>query len=148
MLLTLNPSFKSQSAFTLIEMMIVILIVGVLAAIATANYQIHVRKAQVMTIYQTLNDFRMPYQILLNEGAGVTGFSPSGLNMPMQTKYCQFSVTSPNVNGITDDAVVCQIQNLAYIQGEKLSLDRAADGSWHCRASSGISRNYLPIDCQ
>lgn len=148
MLLTLDPSCKSQSAFTLIEMMIVILIVGILAAIATANYQIHVRKTQVMTIYQTLNDFRMPYQILLNEGAGVTGFSPSGLNMPMQTKYCQFSVTSPNVNGITDNALVCQIQNLAYIQSEILSLDRAADGSWHCRASSGISKNYLPIDCQ
>lgn len=148
MLLTLNPSFKSQSAFTLIEMMIVILIVGVLAAIATANYQIHVRKAQVMTIYQTLNDFRMPYQILLNEGAGVTGFSPNGLNMPAETKYCQFSVMPPSVTTVTSNTVLCRIQNLSYLENQSISLDRAADGSWRCRASTGIPKNYLPQACQ
>lgn len=148
MLSTLNTSHKSQSAFTLIEMMVVVAIVGVLAAIATANYQIHVRKAQVMTIYQTLNDFRMPYQILLNEGAGVTGFSPNGLNLPAQTKYCQFSVMPPSVTDVTSNAVLCQIQHLSYLENQSLSLDRAADGSWRCRASIDIPKNYLPQACQ
>ena len=90
----------------------------------------------------------MPYQILVNEGAGVTDFSPSGLNIPEQTKYCQFSVTAPAKNGITTDAVTCTIQNLPYAQGETISLDRDADGSWHCRASLGIAKSYLPQACQ
>ena len=146
--IVLNRYATTQGGFTLIELMIVTAVIGILASIATVGYQTQVRKTHMASVYQELNHFQLPYQVMIDEGAGVTGFSPNGLNISAQTEYCQFSVTSPNVNGITDDAVVCQIQNLAYIQGEKLSLDRAADGSWHCRASSGISRNYLPIDCQ
>lgn len=139
---------RMQSGFTLIELMIVIVIIGILAAIATVSYQNQVRKTQIATIYQTLNDFRMPYQILINEGEGVTGFSPNGLNMPVQTKYCQFTVTAPADNAATLNAVRCQIQNPSYLSNQTLSLDRGVDGSWTCRASAGIARAYLPQACQ
>lgn len=144
----LNRHPVSQSGFTLIELMIVIAIVGILAAIATVNYHTQIRKSHLTTIYQELNHFRQPYQILISEGAGVTDFSPNGLNLPEQTKYCQFEVTEPNVNRITADAVKCTIHNLSYIQGQTLSLDRTADGSWQCRASTGIPKAYLPKACQ
>lgn len=143
-----NRHVVSQSGFTLIEVMIVIAIVGILAAIATVSYHTQIRKSQLTTVYQELNYFRQPYQILMSEGAGVTDFSPNGLNIPAQTKYCQFEVTEPNTNKMTTDAVKCTIQNLSYIQGQSLSLDRAADGSWQCRPSAGISKSYLPQACQ
>lgn len=143
-----NRHVVSQSGFTLIEVMIVIAIVGILAAIATVSYHTQIRKSQLMTVYQELNYFRQPYQILISEGAGVTDFSPNGLNLPEQTKYCQFEVNEPNVNGITTDAVKCTIQNLSYLQGQSLSLDRAADGSWECRPSMVIPKSYLPEACQ
>ena len=143
-----NRHVLSQSGFTLIEVMIVIAIVGILAAIATVSYHTQIRKSQLTTIYQELNYFRQPYQILMSEGAGVKDFSPNGLNLPEQTKYCQFEVTEPNVNGITTDAVKCTIQNLSYLQGQSLSLDRANDGSWQCRPSAGISKSFLPQACQ
>ena len=79
-------ALSTQSGFTLVEIMVVIAIIGILASIATVSYQVQLRKTQVMTIYKEINHFRMPYQILINEGVGVTGFSPSGLNMPVQTK--------------------------------------------------------------
>lgn len=110
MLLISKYSLHSQSGFTLIQMMIVIAIVGILA---TINYQNYVRKTQVMIAYEELNHLRMPYEILVNEGAGVTGFSPDGLNMPEQTRYCQFTVMPPNSNKVTDNAIVCTIQNLS-----------------------------------
>ena len=137
-----------QSGFTLIEMMIVIAVIGILSAIATTSYQISVRQARLTSIYQELSHFKLPYQILLNEGAGVTGFSPSGLNMPAQTKYCQFGVTAPNINATTPNAVVCHIQNLNYLSNQSLSLDRSADGAWKCTPSSGIPKAYLPQLCQ
>lgn len=139
---------NSQLGFTLIEMMMIVAIIGVLASIATVSYQNKIRQTQILTIYQELNQYRTPYQILIDEGAGVTGFSPSGLNMPAQTKYCRFSVTAPALSGATTDAVKCSIQNLPYVQSETMSLDRANDGSWQCRASAGIKVSYLPQACR
>lgn len=101
---------KNQSGFTLIVIITVIAIIWILAAIVTASYQNYIRQTQVMSIYQEINHFRMPYQILIDERAGVTDFSPNGLNMPAQTQYCQFSVTPPNANAATPNAVQCQIK--------------------------------------
>lgn len=140
--------FASQSGFTLIEIMIVITIISILTAIGVVNYQTQLRQMQVMSIYQEINHFRLPYQILIDEGVGVTGFSPSGLNMPIQTKYCQFSVTAPKPNGTTINAAICRIQGLSYLQNQSISFDRAADGSWQCRPSAGIPKSYLPQACQ
>lgn len=111
----------TQGSFTLIEMIIVTAMIGILVSIATVSYQTQVRKMQVMTIYKEISHFRLPYQILLNEGAGVSGFSPYGLNIPAQTKYCQFTVTVPNANAATPNAVSCQIQNLSYLTNETLT---------------------------
>ncbi|WP_198332566.1 pilin [Psychrobacter aquimaris] len=144
----LRRRIATQSGYTLIELMIAVAIIGILAVTATVSYQTQVRKTQVMTVYQEINHFRLPYQILMDDGAGVTDFSPSGLNMPAQTKYCQFTVTAPIVGNTTPNAIICNIQNLSYIQGQSLSLDRAADGSWQCRPSAGIPKAYLPKECQ
>lgn len=148
---SMHSNFKNstcQSGFTIIELMIVIAIIAILAAVALVSYNIQIRKTHITTIYHEINQFRLPYQILMGEGAGVTGFSPEGLNMPTQTKYCQFSVTPPNVNTSTPNAVRCQIQNLSYLQNQSLNLERATDGTWQCRASSGITKAYLPQACQ
>lgn len=138
----------NEGGYTLIEMMIIVLIIGIVSAIAITSYQTQVRRTQLTTLYQEINLFRLPYQIMIDDGEGVTGFSPTGLNIPAQTKYCQFSVTAPAISGVTADAVKCNIQNLPYIQGQSLSLDRAFNGSWQCRPSVGIPTAYLPRTCQ
>lgn len=140
--------FREESGFTLVEIMIVIAIIGILAAIATVSYQVQVRQTQMMTAYQETNLFRLPYQTLINEGAGVTDYSPSGLNIPEKTKHCQFTVKAPISGSDTADAVVCNIQNLSYLQNQSLSLTFTATGSWECHASSGISASYLPQACR
>jgi type IV pilus assembly protein PilA len=144
----LRRRIATQSGYTLIELMIAVAIIGILAATATVSYQVQLRKTQVMTVYQEINHFRLPYQILIDNGAGVTDFSPRGLNMPVQTKYCQFTVADPIAGSTTTNAIICKIQNLSYIQGQSLSLDRNADGSWQCRPSAGIPKAYLPKECQ
>ena len=144
----LSRRLSTQSGFTLVELMIAIALVGILSSIAIPTYQIHVKKTQLTTIYQNLNQFKIPYQILLDEGAEITSYNPNGLNMRVRTKYCQFSVIAPNINTATPNAVVCQIQNLNYLTDQTLSLDLGADGTWQCRASSGIPVAYLPVACR
>lgn len=137
-----------QSGFTLIEMMITVSIIGILSAFAMVAYQVQVRQSQLTTMYHELNGFRLPYQVLMGEGAGVTDFSPNGLNLPSSTHYCQFTVKAPNIGSDTADAVVCNIQNLSYLQNQSLSLTFTKNGSWQCKASSGISASYLPQACR
>lgn len=144
----LHSFIKRQFGFTLIEIMIVIAITGILAAIATASYQVQVRQTQLMTIYQDLNHFRLPYQTLLAGGAGVVAFSIGGLNMPTSTKYCQFTVKAPIAGSDTTEAVICNIRNLPYLTNQSLSLTFTANGNWECKASSGISASYLPQACR
>lgn len=143
-----NRNVETQLGYTLIELMIAISIIGILTSISIISYQMQVRKTHMMTIYQEINLFRLPYQTLLNEGAGVTSFSPDGLNMPSKSEYCEFNITAPNINGPTSNAATCNIQGLSYLQGQSLSLDRTANGSWQCRASTGIPKAYLPKACQ
>lgn len=148
MRLYVQRDISVQSGFTLIELMIITAIIGILAAVAIVSYQIQVRKVQLTTISQELNHFRLPYQILMSEGAGVTEFSPNGLNMPARTKYCQFSVTEPNTAGVTLNAVRCDIHSLSYLKDQYISLDYDSKGSWQCRASADILAAYLPSACQ
>ena len=138
----------SQAGFTLTEIMIAIAIISILSAISIVSYRTHIRKTQIMTIYQEINNFRTPYQMLMNEGEGVTAFSPTGLNLAEKSKQCQFNVIPPNINTATPNAVTCQIQNISYLSNERISLNLTVNGNWYCTASTGISKSYLPQDCQ
>lgn len=144
----LHCRLSAQSGYTLIELMIAIAIIGILVATAVVSYQTQLRQTQILTIYQELNLFRLPYQTLVNEGAGVTGFNPSGLNIPVETKYCLFSVTAPLISSDTPNAITCTIQNLSFLQGQMIHLDYIDNGKWQCRVSAGIKDNYLPKACQ
>lgn len=139
---------SAQSGFTLIEIMIVMTIIGILAAIGVVSYQTQIRQTQLMIIYQEINHFRLPYQTLTGDGAGVTNFSSSGLNMPESSKYCIFSVTAPITDRNTVNAVVCDIQNLSYLDDQSLSLTFNGNSNWNCIASSGINKAYLPEACR
>jgi len=144
----LTQSGSAQSGYTLIELMIAVAIIGILAATATVSYQTQIRKTQIITIYKEINQYQMPYRTLIDNGAGVTDFSPRGLNMPAQTKYCQFTVTAPLAGSTTANAIICRIHNLPYLQAQTLSLDYLTDGTWQCQASAGIKDAYLPQACQ
>ena len=139
---------RSQSGYTLIELMMAVAIIGILAAIAIISYQGYVKKTQMAAIYQTINTFRLPYQTLMNDGAGVADFTPSGLTLASQSVYCQLSVVAPNINSDTINAIRCDIQKISNLSGEHIRLDRDQDGNWSCQHSNNLPKTYLPTDCR
>lgn len=63
---------KTQQGFTLIELMIVIAIVGILAAIAIPNYQSYTQKAKFSEVVSATAPFKMAVESCFAEGNALT----------------------------------------------------------------------------
>jgi type IV pilus assembly protein PilE len=92
--------FQAQG-FTLIELMIVVLIVGILAAFAIPSYNDYLRRGEVTEAFTFLTNSRMTleqyYQDNRNYGAGVCAGGAIPTN-PSGTKYFDFGCTTTNSN--------------------------------------------------
>jgi type IV pilus assembly protein PilA len=160
---------KLQKGFTLIELMIVVAIIGILAAIAIPAYQNYTIRAQVTEGLSLADSWKTAVGEFYTEygnfpsGSSNTGNAAGNLiaiNGSTSGKY----VTSVNVS--TGGAIVIKYGNQANkaINGSALVLnpatDTAGDVIWVCgtaatptgattvaNISTTVSSQYLPASC-
>lgn len=85
---TMNRSGKRQSGFTLIEVMIVVAIVGILAAIAYPSYQEIVRQTRRADAYSALMDIMARQERYFTDNNSYTDdLSKLGLTVDGNKKY-------------------------------------------------------------
>ena len=60
--------YKNNTGFTLVELMIVIAIIGILSAIAIAQYQNYMVKVQAGRIIGEIGELRLSVEDCLNNG--------------------------------------------------------------------------------
>ena len=148
---------QPQHGFTLIELMIVVAIIGILAAIAIPAYQNYTIRAQVSEglslasgartavseVYQSVGE--MPTD---NEGAGITDPDTITGNY---VSLVTVSRTSTNVGLITAtfSNTAPQAANPAINTGTLVLRGTGAPGSvnWEC-FSDTIADQYLPSTCR
>ena len=134
-----------QKGFTLIELMIVIAIIGVLAAVAVPAYQDYIAKSQVASGLAEIAPGKAGSEILLNDGLTPANITSIGLSSP--TNRCAISTTWTSGGG----TIVCELKGAGTIAGKKVTLTRAADsttsgqGTWSC-GFDGLSK-YKPTGC-
>lgn len=129
---------QSQKGFTLIELMIVVAIIGILAAIALPQYQDYTAKAQATACYQEITPGKTQFEILTLEGTAITDKTDIGLGEP---KSC----TSHTISGTT---IVGLMKGSAPIKGKKLTLSRdATTGAWTC-TTDATDTDLVPAECR
>lgn len=142
---------RLQRAFTLIELMIVVAIIGVLAAIAIPQYQTYVAKSQVQRVQHELASYKTAAEEALTRGANTVTNADLGYVASNLTTAVNSDIASFNADGSGELVVTMGGAATGVVVGTRIAWVRAVDGSWSCdvdeSAAASWKAAYMPSGC-
>jgi type IV pilus assembly protein PilA len=142
---------KNQQGFTLIELMIVVAIIAILAAIALPAYQDYVARSQVSEGMSLASGVKTAVaEYYANYGAWPSDNPAAGVSTgtSIKGKY----VTSTTVSSGAINLVYNETSTSSKIKGAGTGLtlspfDNQGSISWKCKTGT-IASKYLPSSCR
>ncbi|MEP1895292.1 MAG: pilin [Alloalcanivorax venustensis] len=142
-----------QKGFTLIELMIVVAIIGILAAVAIPAYQDYTARAQVTEAMNLMGGLKTTVtEIYTTEGSFADADSGSS-GIPAATdvtgdKVSQVSVTDGLITATMQSSGVAA--EIAGLTVEMSPVTNAGSIDWVCKSGStgGVPAQYLPSECR
>ncbi|QGW82912.1 pilin [Variovorax paradoxus] len=151
---------RAQAGFTLIELMIVVAIIGILAAIAIPQYQTYIAKSQVSRAVGETGAIKTAIEDCMNNGKTTIGAAAGECN-PGATASSILSGTpqagAPTVAGagypvvtITPASGTAQIvgtfgnkaaNTLTAGTAKAITWARDANGTWTCNSTADVKYN-------
>ncbi|ENC6729494.1 pilin [Vibrio navarrensis] len=144
-----------QQGFTLIELMIVVAVIGVLAAIAMPQYQKYVAKSEVASVLATLTGAKTNVEAFTVENGlfpdgSTADETPSALGVPsMHLGSVSFTDQDSDGGKITFTfSTTASAGVSSLVSGKNLTLARTkTSGAWNC-SSTDLNDELLPKTCK
>ncbi|MGE5467261.1 MAG: pilin [Ignavibacteria bacterium] len=89
---------KIQQGFTLIELMIVVAIIGILAAVAIPNYQQYTKKAKFTEVVQATSPYKLAVESCFQDKQALSSCGQAGTNGIPATAAATGYVSSVSTN--------------------------------------------------
>lgn len=141
----------AASGFTLIELMIVVAIIGILAAVAIPAYQDYIARAQVSEAIRLLGGTKAP----LSEHFSGTGSFPTDLGEIVPNRSGNYvsvvtyvAAPTPLDSSVSILALMRSVNVNSAVAGRTLLLETADGGeNWDCRAGT-LDPRVVPSACK
>lgn len=148
---------SNSKGFTLIELMIVVAIIGILAAIAIPSYQDYVARTQIARTIGEISEMKTPAEVSLTRGAfpvtgAELGYSNSNLVGNDHT-ILESGLIVDFTPGDGRGTITATLNGdvTTVINGAQVILSRSSTGTWNCiviaSASSGWKDSFVPTAC-